>query len=60
MLDNIHISDIPIGSYVRSNVSLVAIWCTNALSLNHFVIDELLPKWKLKLLGSWYWVKVGF
>lgn len=59
MLSNDDILELPIYKFVKPNVSLVVIWCTNAPSLHRFVTEELLPKWKLKLIANWYWVKVS-
>lgn len=37
---------------------ILAIWITNQPSILKFVTLKLFPKWKLKLVGTWYWVKV--
>lgn len=57
MLDSPEIRDIPLERYVGAG-SLVAIWCTNAPAHVRLVQDVLLAKWSLKLLSTWYWVKV--
>lgn len=57
MLDGAAIRDIPLERYVRAG-SVVAIWCTNGPSHVAHLKDELLPKWNLKLISTWYWVKV--
>lgn len=52
------ILNISLEEVIKPN-SLVAIWCTNAPSHSQFIVDQLLPKWNLKLLSIWYWIKVG-
>lgn len=60
MLTNDHIKNLPLENLTTPNVTLVGIWCTNSPTLIQLVIDELLPKWNLKLVATWYWVKVSF
>lgn len=57
MLDSQAIEDIPLERFVGDG-SLVAIWCTNAPAHGRLVLDVLLAKWSLRLLSTWYWVKV--
>lgn len=58
MLSNDSIANIPVDELTQPNRTLVAIWCTNAPSMIQAVKDTILPKWKLKLLATWYWIKV--
>lgn len=58
MLTNDEIKNIPIETFITPDVTLIAIWCTNAPSLTHTVLNEFLPKWKLKLIATWHWLKV--
>lgn len=58
MLSNDAIANIPIDKVVQPNRTLVAIWCTNAPSMIQAVEQTFLPKWNLKLLATWYWIKV--
>lgn len=60
MLTNKDISNIPIAKWVSMDHTLVAIWCTNAPSMINYVRDKLLAKWDLKLLATWFWIKVCF
>ncbi|XP_031629152.1 N(6)-adenine-specific DNA methyltransferase METTL4 [Contarinia nasturtii] len=58
MLNNESIADIPIEMAIQPNRTLVAVWCTNAPSNIQAVQQTFLPKWKLKLLATWFWIKV--
>lgn len=60
MLSNENIADIPMERVIKVNRTLVAIWCTNAPSMIQAVKDLFLSKWKLKLLATWFWIKVRF
>lgn len=60
MLTNDIIANIPVERAVQPNKTLVAIWCTNAPSMIDVVKQTFLSKWKLKLLATWYWIKVMF
>lgn len=57
MMDNFAIRDIPVEQLIKPN-ALVAIWCTNAPSHIAAIKKEFLPKWNLKLIASWYWIKI--
>lgn len=59
MLNESDLINIPIEQFIKLN-SLVIIWCTNAPSHINFIKSKLLPKWNLKLLTFWYWIKVQF
>lgn len=59
MLNNDEIENIPIEKWTTENRTLVAIWCTNAPSMIQAVQQQFLPKWRLKLLATWYWIKVS-
>lgn len=58
MLDNNAIEKIPIENFVIPHRTLVAIWCTNAPSAIKSIKERFLSKWKLKLISTWYWIKV--
>lgn len=58
MLSNKDIANIPIAKLVRVDRTLVAIWCTNAPSMIQAVRDRLIAKWSLKILATWFWIKV--
>jgi N6-adenosine-specific RNA methylase IME4 len=48
---------IPIPDMVTSN-SVVAIWVTNKPKFRRFLVDKLLPAWKMKCVAEWIWLKV--
>lgn len=57
MLYNEDICNLPIEKFTKEN-TIVAIWCTNSLSHIDAIKSEFLPKWNLKLIATWFWVKV--
>lgn len=57
MLYNKDIENIPISKLTKPN-SLVIIWCTNSASHINAVKQDFLPKWGLKLISTWYWLKI--
>lgn len=58
MLSNDDIKNIPMEHWTTVNRTMVAIWCTNAPTLIRTVLNDFLPKWNLKLIATWFWVKV--
>lgn len=58
MMYNSEISSIPLKRWI-SNESLVAVWCTNSKTHLNAVINEIFPKWGLKYVSSWFWLKVN-
>ncbi|XP_044006093.1 N(6)-adenine-specific methyltransferase METTL4 [Aphidius gifuensis] len=57
MMYNDELVDIPIAKLL-TKTGIVGIWCTNAKShLNH-IVDVMLPAWGMKVVATWYWVKV--
>lgn len=57
MLYNEDICNLPIEKLTKEN-TIVAIWCTNSLSHIDAIKTDFLPKWNLKLIATWFWVKV--
>lgn len=57
MLDNDSIKTIPLEDYIHPD-TIVVIWCTNSPTHETAVKETFLKKWKLKLLATWFWVKV--
>lgn len=57
MMYNEDILAIPLENLVHPN-TIVAIWCTNSPTHSEFIKQIALPKWNLKLLTTYYWVKV--
>jgi hypothetical protein len=39
--------------------SLIVVWCTNAKAHQDQLINEIFPKWDVKYLTTWFWVKVS-
>lgn len=58
MMSNEDILKIPVEDLVNPN-AIVAIWCTNSPTHSEFIRNVALPKWNLKLLTTFYWVKVN-
>lgn len=59
MLTNEDIANIPVAKWTRVDHTLVAIWCTNAPSCIQAIREQFLAKWNLKLLATWFWIKVS-
>lgn len=59
MMYNDDILKIPLENLIHPE-TIVAIWCTNSPSCTDFIKKVALPKWNLKLLTTYYWVKVKF
>lgn len=57
MLDNESLKGIPLENHVHDR-TIVAIWCTNSPSHIDAIEQQLCAKWNLKLVGSWYWIKI--
>lgn len=57
MLYNEDIKSIPLEGLIAPQ-GIVVIWCTNSPSHRAALENEILPKWKLKLLTIWHWMKV--
>ncbi|XP_053694231.1 N(6)-adenine-specific methyltransferase METTL4 [Sabethes cyaneus] len=57
MMDNESIKSIPLEDYIHDD-TIVVIWCTNSPTHETAIKETFLCKWKLKLLTTWFWVKV--
>lgn len=57
MLYNEDLVAIPLDEYIHEN-TLVVIWCTNSNIHHKAILETFLPKWSLKLLAKWFWIKV--
>ncbi|CAO1410310.1 unnamed protein product [Diamesa hyperborea] len=57
MLQDKEILQIPLENYIKLNTLLV-IWCTNSGTHINAIKNDFLPKWNLKLLTIWHWIKV--
>ncbi|XP_055715967.1 N(6)-adenine-specific methyltransferase METTL4 isoform X2 [Phlebotomus papatasi] len=57
MLYNDDIADLPVRGLTSSR-SIVAIWCTNNKSHLEDILNKFIPRWGLKHLTQWLWMKV--
>ncbi|XP_059622008.1 N(6)-adenine-specific methyltransferase METTL4 [Phlebotomus argentipes] len=57
MLFNDDVADMPLGR-LTSCRAIVAIWCTNNKSHLEDVATKFIPRWGLKLITQWLWMKV--
>ncbi|XP_030030594.2 N(6)-adenine-specific methyltransferase METTL4 [Manduca sexta] len=57
MMDNEGIASIPVQKLLAPNC-LVAVWCTNSPSNVAAVKNDIFPKWGIKYVATWYWIKV--
>uniref|UniRef100_W8BSG3 Methyltransferase-like protein 4 n=1 Tax=Ceratitis capitata TaxID=7213 RepID=W8BSG3_CERCA len=58
MLNTVELSQMPIERLVHKQ-SILAIWCTNSQDHQRAIVEELLPKWNLRVLHIMHWVKVN-
>ncbi|KAG5437460.1 hypothetical protein PCANB_000888 [Pneumocystis canis] len=54
---NYFLMKIPIHKLLAKK-GIVGIWLTNKKSVQHFIENKLLKKWKMVKCGSWCWLKV--
>lgn len=57
VLENEEIENIPVENYIQKS-SIVIIWCTNSETHVNAIKTSMIPKWNLKYLQTWYWVKL--
>ncbi|KAK9905667.1 hypothetical protein WJX75_004219 [Coccomyxa subellipsoidea] len=53
-----HLLSVPIARLLKQEGGLLAMWVTNRERLRRFVDQELLPKWGLEQVATWFWLKV--
>ncbi|XP_047536308.1 N(6)-adenine-specific methyltransferase METTL4 [Vanessa atalanta] len=58
MMYNEDIASIPLKDLLSKN-SLIAVWCTNALSNINAVKNIIFPEWGVEYVTTWYWLKVN-
>lgn len=51
------LAEIPIDSLLE-NDGMVAVWCTNATSHIDALIKDIFPRWGVKFISQWFWLKV--
>lgn len=56
-LDHEDIASIPLENHIKTE-SLVVVWCTNSDTHISELKTRFIPKWNLKLIANWYWVKI--
>ncbi|GMH37806.1 hypothetical protein BSKO_05679 [Bryopsis sp. KO-2023] len=49
---------LPMEALMQKESCLVVLWMTNRMKHQNFVEQELLPKWGLKMVTTWFWLKV--
>jgi N6-adenosine-specific RNA methylase IME4 len=51
-------SQCQLDGFCTQEGGLLAMWVTNRERLRRFVDQELLPKWGLEQVATWFWLKV--
>lgn len=57
MMYNEDFKKLPLENHLTSE-GLIVVWCTNSPQHLTELIEEIFPKWGVKYVGKWYWVKV--
>lgn len=57
MMYNDDLKRLPIGKLLK-NDGLVVVWCTNSRQHCEMLQKEIFSEWNLKLIATWYWLKV--
>lgn len=57
MMFNKELEDIPVGKLLEEE-GLVVVWCTNSNRNMDELLSEIFPKWGIKLISKWYWMKI--
>lgn len=57
MMYNEDLRNIPVEDLLNEN-GIVVVWCTNSQQHMKALIEDIFPKWNVKYLGKWFWVKV--
>lgn len=58
-LPNNYFLSLPVKQLTHSGGALVALWVTNREKFRTFVENELFPKWGVKSVATFYWLKVS-
>lgn len=58
MMYNLDLSVIPVDD-ILSPEGLVIVWCTNSPQHLKDLREEIFPKWGVRFLTKWYWLKVS-
>lgn len=57
MLFDEELKDLPIKKLLAKN-GLVVMWCTNSPNHLNAILNDFFPKWNIKFLTKYYWLKV--
>lgn len=58
-LDHKKLYKIPVPELInKDSSSLVVVWVTNRRSFRRYIKNVLFPKWGIKYITTWYWLKV--
>lgn len=57
MMYNLDLGVIPIEKILAPD-GLVVIWCTNSPQHLKDLQEEIFPKWGIRSIAKWYWLKV--
>uniref|UniRef100_A0A1B6JSX9 Methyltransferase-like protein 4 n=1 Tax=Homalodisca liturata TaxID=320908 RepID=A0A1B6JSX9_9HEMI len=57
MMYNEEVGSLPVGDWLAAD-ALVGVWCTNCARHEQDVISHWFPKWGLRHVSTWFWVKV--
>ncbi|XP_044736573.1 N(6)-adenine-specific methyltransferase METTL4 [Chrysoperla carnea] len=57
MLFDEELKDLPIKKLLAKN-GLVVVWCTNSPNHLNAILNDFFPKWNIKFLTKYYWLKV--
>lgn len=57
MMYNADLKNIPVECLLREN-GLVVVWCTNSSQNLEELINDIFPKWQVRFVAKWYWIKI--
>ncbi|XP_076251443.1 methyltransferase like 4 isoform X2 [Rhynchophorus ferrugineus] len=57
MMYNTDLKSIPIEKML-TETGIVVVWCTNSSQHLHDLTQNIFPKWGVKFVAKWYWVKI--
>ncbi|XP_044265070.1 N(6)-adenine-specific methyltransferase METTL4 [Tribolium madens] len=57
MMFNDDLKNLPLENHLK-NDALIVVWCTNSPQHLAALREEIFPKWGVKYVAKWYWVKV--
>uniref|UniRef100_A0A1B6LC37 Methyltransferase-like protein 4 n=2 Tax=Graphocephala atropunctata TaxID=36148 RepID=A0A1B6LC37_9HEMI len=57
MMYNEEIGSLPVEGWLAPD-ALVGVWCTNCSRHEQDIISRWFPRWGLRLVATWFWVKV--